>query len=293
MLIDMGDVIVGSDAIRSGAVTRGQLRWKYRPIYPDVYVPKDLEVTLAHRSRGAFLWSRRRGVITGRAAAALHGAKWVADTVPVEVLWANNHSPAGIISRREPIAPGEITWHRGMPIAKPARAALDIGRHMPRIEAVAHLDALARATGVQAADILELTYRYKGSRGVRRCREAIELMDAGAESPQESRVRVILIDQGFARPHTQIPVIDSDGYVFARLDMGWPELKIAVEYDGEHHRTDDAQYRKDASRIRKLNALNWIVIRVMKGDRPHEIAAWVRAAIELREREAMAAKLSA
>ncbi|MDA2894460.1 hypothetical protein PDG61_26370 [Mycolicibacterium sp. BiH015] len=289
----MGKVIVGSEAIRSGAVTRGQLRWNYRSIFPDVYVRKDLEVTVAVRSRGAYFWSRRRGVITGRAAAALHGARWIADTVPVEVIWANNHSPTGIVSRREPIAPGEITWHRGIPIANPARAALNIGRHLPRDEAVAHLDALARATGVQAADILELAQRYKGSRGVRRCRGAVELMDAGAESPQESRLRLILIDQGFPRPQTQIPVVDADDYVFARLDMGWQDLKIAVEYDGEHHRTDDTQYRKDARRIRGITAMGWIVIRVMKGDRAREIAAWVRGAIAQREREAMAVKMSA
>lgn len=293
MLIDMGKVIVGSEAIRAGTVTRGQLRWNYRSIFPDVYVRRDLEVTVAERSRGAYLWSRRRGVITGRAAAALHGARWIADTVPVEVIWANNHSPTGIVSRREPIAPGEITWHRGIPIAKPERAALDIGRHLARDEAVAHLDALARATGIAAPDILELTYRYKGSRGVRKCREAVALMDAGAESPQESRLRLTLIDLGFPRPFTQIPMVDASGYVFARLDMGWPDLKIAVEYDGEHHRTDDAQYRRDGRRLRRINAMGWIVIRVMKGDRRHEIKAWVQEAIAQREREAMAVKMSA
>ncbi|MDG4664267.1 hypothetical protein [Mycobacterium sp. 236(2023)] len=289
----MQEVIIGSDAVLSGALTRGQLRWNYRAIYPDIYLPKHLEATLAHRSRGAWLWSRRRGIITGRAAAAMHGAKWISETTPVGIIWANNYSPAGIISRREPIAPGEICWREGSPVVVPARAALDIGRHLRRDEAVAHLDALARATGVLASEVLDLSYRYKGSRGVRRCREAVALMDAGAESPQESRLRLVLIDHGFPRPLTQIPMCDAGGYVFARLDMGWPDLKIAVEYDGEHHRTDDAQYRKDARRLRRINDMGWIVIRVMKGDRPDEIAAWVRAAFALREREAMAVKESA
>jgi hypothetical protein len=289
----MGKVIVGSDAVLSGSLTRGQLRWNYRAIYPDIYVPKGLEPTLEVRAEGAFLWSHRRGVITGRAAAALHGARWIDDKAPIEILWTNSNPPDGILARRERIPPGEITRVNGIFVTVPPRTGLDLGRRLKRGEAVAHLDALARATGVQAPDILELINRYRGTKGVRRCREAIDLMDAGAESPQETRWRLILIDQGFPRPATQIPVADDAGYPFARLDMGWPDLRIAVEYDGEHHRTNDEQYRWDAIRLRKLEALDWIVIRVMKGDHPLEVRARVRRAFELRESEAMAAKLTA
>jgi very-short-patch-repair endonuclease len=289
----MGVAIVGSEAIFSGVLTRGQLRWNYRAVFPDIYLPKDLEPTLALRAEAAWLWSHRRGVITGRAAAALHGALWVDDNTPVEILWYNSNPPAGILSRRDRIPPGEITRIHGIFVTTPARTALDLGRRLPRGKAVAHLDALARATNVQAADILDLTNRYKGTKGVRRCREAVDLMDAGAQSPQETKLRLILIDNGFPRPRTQIPVADDDGYVFAYLDMGWPDLKIAVEYDGEHHRTDDAQYRWDAKRLRKIMAKGWIHIRVIKGDSPHEIAAWVKRAFELRESEGMAVQVPA
>ncbi len=288
----MGDVIVGSDAVLGSKLTRGELRWNYRAIFPDVYVPKDVEPTLKLRTEGAWMWARRRGVITGLAASALHGAAWVDDDVPVEVLWSNNRPPAGIITRREPIAPGQIMWLHGIPVATPARAALDIGRHQPRGRAVAHLDALARATGITASDILELAEKYKGSRGVRRCREAAALMDAGAQSPQETWLRLLLIDKKFPRPDTQIPVYDN-GYAFAYLDMGWRDPKIAVEYDGEQHRTSDVQYRWDAARLRRILAEGWIHIRVMKGDRPREIEAWVRHAFEVREREGMAVKVPA
>ena len=201
-------------------------------------MPKAVEPTLAHRTEGAWLWSRRRGVITGRAASAMHGSKWIPDDTPIELLWSNSNPPDGIIARRERIAPGEITRVNGMFVATPARTALDLGRHLPRGEAVARLDALGQATGVTAADILDLTHRYKGTKGVRRCREAVDLMDAGAQSPQETRVRLLLIDKGFPRPETQIPLLDQLGEPFAYLDMGWRDMMIAVEYDGEHHRTE-------------------------------------------------------
>lgn len=289
----MGDVIVGSQSVLAGTITRASLRWNYHAIFPDIYVQKDVEPTLAVRTRGAWLWSRRRGVITGRAAAALHDARWVDDATEIELLWANNHCPDGIITRRERIAPGEITWIDGMPVATPARTGLDLGRYLPRNIAVAHLDALASATGVTAEEILDLTYRYKGRHGVRLCREAVELVDAGAQSPQETRLRLLLIDKGFPPPQTQIPVIDQYGFEFAYLDMGWKDLRIAVEYDGDHHRTDTDQYRWDARRLRKLADAGWIVVRVMAGDRNDEVIAWVKQAWARRQREAMAVKTPA
>lgn len=286
----MGDVIVGSHTVMAGTVTRAQLRWNYRAIYPDVYVPKDVQPSLALRTEGAWLWARRRGVITGRAAAALHGARWVDDTSPIEVLWSNNRCPAGIIARREQIAPDEITWINGLPVATAARTGLDLGRHLPRHSAVAHLDALAAATRISAADILTLAQRYKGTNGVRCCREAADLMDAGAQSPKESWLRLLLTDNEFPRPETQIPVLDRSGYPFAYLDMGWRNMTIAVEYDGEQHRTDQQQYRWDVKRLRMLLAQGWIHIKVIAGDRDYEILQRVREAWAQREREAMAVK---
>src|SRR5271170_3892086 len=97
--------VVGSEALSSGALTRGQLRWNYRPIFPDVYIPKSTARSLEMMTIGAWLWSERRATITGRAAAALHGAKWVNKTAPIELLWRNNHCPPGIIARDERFAP--------------------------------------------------------------------------------------------------------------------------------------------------------------------------------------------
>ncbi|TRW86117.1 hypothetical protein FK535_06420 [Mycolicibacterium sp. 018/SC-01/001] len=286
----MGEAIIGSEAIAAGAITRGALRWNYSAIYPDVYVPNGTTPTLAVRTEGAWLWSHRRGVVTGRAAAALHGARWVDGAAPVELLWANSNPPPGIITRRGPIADDEITTLAGVSVANPARTGLDLGRYLPRTAAVAHLDALARVTQVSAAEILTLTYRYRGRHGVRRCREALASMNAGAQSPQETRLRLLLVDSGFPEPRTQIPVADAWGRTFAYLDMGWQDVMIAVEYDGDQHRTDTAQYRWDARRSRMLANSDWLVIRVMAGDRDHEVIGWVRQAWDRRQREARAVK---
>jgi hypothetical protein len=117
----------------------------------DVYVPRATVPSICDRAVGAWLWSKRRAVITGRAAAALHGAKWVDDAAPVEVIWENNHTPKGVIGRRERLDPKEVCEFRdGMSVATPVRTAFDLGRFLEFDDAVSHLDALGRATPVRA-----------------------------------------------------------------------------------------------------------------------------------------------
>jgi hypothetical protein len=288
----MGRIFLGTEAIERGELTRGQLRSRYRSIYRDVYIPRDAEQSLHTSTVGAWLWSGRRGVITGRAASALHGDRWVDDGTPVELLCANNRPPTGIITRRDRIGDDEIVRVDGIPVAAAQRTAFDLGRYLPRGVAVAHLDALARATGLTAHDVLPLAERYKGARGVRRFREAIDLMDPGGHSPKETWLRLLLVDSGFPRPQTQVPVYDTE-YGWAYIDMGWEDLLIGLEYDGDQHRTDPRRYAMDIAKHRMLSRRNWIILRVIKEHRPHQIINWVREAWSRREREAMVANRAA
>jgi hypothetical protein len=285
----MGGVFLGSEALARRELTRGQLRWNYRTIYPDVYQPRAAAWSLRANTVGAWLWSGRRAVITGRAAAALHGARWVDEAAEIELIWQNNHPPPGIITRNERFGYDEIIDIEGMPVATPQRTAFDLGRHLPRRAAVAHLDALARATGLSGAHVLPLADNYRGARGVRQLRSALELMDPGAQSPRETWLRILLVDAGFPRPTTQIPVLDRSGCALAYLDLGWEDVMVAAEYDGDQHRTDRRQYVKDIDRLRQLEQRGWIVVRVVAEDRPNAIIDRVRAAWAQRETEARVA----
>jgi very-short-patch-repair endonuclease len=64
--------------------------------------------------------------------------------------------------------------------------------------------------------------------------------------------------------------------------MGWEDLMVAAEYDGEQHRVDPWQYKRDVRRREAIDRLGWIVIRVIAGDRPAGIVARVRDAREYR-----------
>jgi very-short-patch-repair endonuclease len=144
------------------------------------------------------------------------------------------------------------------------------------------IDALARATEIKAVDVELLARRYPGRRGIARARQAMELFDTGAHSPKESWLRVILIQAGLPRPQTQIPVLNEFARAIAYLDMGWENVRVAVEYDGEQHRTERRQYTWDVRRLEMLERRGWIVVRVVAGDRPAEIVGRVREAFARR-----------
>lgn len=278
----MREPFIGSEAVAAGTLTKTQLTTRCRRMFADVYVPRDLEVDATVRAKAGWLWTRRRGVVAGFAAAALHGSRWVDDRLVVQLIHDNRRNPPGLQTHRDRIDDNEIVLVAGMPVTSPARTALDLGCWYPTMSAVAGIDALARATDVDAADIELLASRYPGRRGVARARQAIELFDAGAQSPKESWLRVVLVQAGLPRPRTQIRVRDEFGTTFAYLDMGWEDVKVAVEYDGDQHRSDRRQYSWDVRRSEMLQRLGWIVIRVLAGDRPAEIVGRVRAALARR-----------
>lgn len=160
----------------------------------------------------------------------------------------------------------------------PTRTALDLGCWYPVDEAVPAIDALLAATHLKACESELLAERYPGRRGIRRAREALGLADGGAQSPKETWLRLLIVRAGFPPPRTQIPVCDEFGEEFAYLDMGWEEIKVCVEYDGEQHRTNRKRYRWDVVRQEMIEGRGWINIRVGAGDRPADIIRRVAAA---------------
>ena len=97
----------------------------------------------------------------------------------------------------------------------------------------------------------------QGYVALRAAAKILDLADAGAESPPESLVRLLVLAAALPRPVTQIDVRG-----LYRLDMGWPQYKVAIEYDGSQHWTDPGQRARDIERLEFLAAQAWTIIRV-------------------------------
>ena len=277
----MNDVFVGSEALRQGMLSSYRLRSGFRAIYPDVYLARHARPSLRIRSEAAWLWSGRRGVLAGLAASALHGSNWIDESEPVELIWRNQHAPTGVVTRNQCLGSDEVTHVAGLPVTTPPRTAFDLARRPSRGDAVARLDALMRATPFSVEDVLVLAKRHRGTRGLRRLRAVLPLVDPGAASPKETWLRLQLVDAGLPAPETQIPVVHHYRTV-AMLDMGWDRFQVAVEYDGDQHRTDRRQYVRDIRRLKALEDCGWIIIRVIAEDRPEDVIRRVREALHRR-----------
>lgn len=125
----MAAVFVGSEAVSAGQVTRHELQRFYRPIFRGVYLAKSAEPTLRDRTVAAWLASGRRGVVAGLAASSLHGASWVDQDVPIELVGVKCRQQEGLIARNERIGADEVTRISGLPVTHRVRTAFDLGRY--------------------------------------------------------------------------------------------------------------------------------------------------------------------
>ena len=251
---------IGSEAVASGQLTRGQLRWNYKRIHPDVYVAADVNLDLFMRAYGASLWTRGEGVVSGLAAARLHGVDGIPDSTPIELIGTSRRAPRGVVVRNERIESDEIQTIAGMRVTKPARTALEVARRLPRDAAVVQLDKLAAVARVDEREVESLLARYRGARGIARAYPALDLIDGGTRNPQETRLRLLLHDTGLPRPETSI-CLEDRGFV-AVLGMGWrgPKIGVSVVLDDEvrHPYLNEQLVRREAA----IQRLRWIEVKV-------------------------------
>lgn len=230
-------------------------------VHRDIYVARGTKPTALLRARAAWLRSRGHGVLAGYSASAFHGARWIDPALPAYIIDSNRRPARGIVTWSDAIDEDEICSIGDIHLTTPARTAVDLACKFPEDTAVAAIDALARATRMKVADIELAAERHSGRKGIKRARATIAFVDPGAESPRETWLRLLVVRAGYPPPQTQYPIYNEYGALLGEVDFAWPELKIAVEYEGRHH-TDPEQLRKDILRIDEIIEMGWTVIRV-------------------------------
>ncbi len=283
---DMGNLVTGSTAIASGLLTRHELRTGYRRIYRNVYLPIGVELTATIRAEAAFLWSDGSAVVCGASAAAVHGNPWISADRPAELIREWRSAPTGIIVYADTLCSGESTMLGGVQVTTHARTVFDIGRRVHTSRAVELIDVLLRNCSM--SEVREVASRHRGARGIRRLMNVLSLADPGAESVQETRLRMCLVGAGLPRPETQIELCGPDGRTI-RLDMGWREQRVAAEFDGAQHWGDSVQHRRDIERQETIAAMGWRLVRVSRDqliNQPLAVVHRVRAALSAASRAA-------
>ncbi|MBB5870425.1 very-short-patch-repair endonuclease [Allocatelliglobosispora scoriae] len=283
-----GRIFSARSALQRGLLTPADLHsTAWQRLFRGVYADRALTITHLLRVRAAAKHLLPAdAVIAGRSAAYLHGADVIPDDDPVEIISPRSFGPMrGIRSHLGSVASDETAiGPLGLPVTTPVRTCWDLARWLDTVEAVVIIDILAAKHVVTIGELKAHALAQAGTRGWLRLSKAADLADAGSESPQESRLRVGLVRSGVPRPVTQ-HAIYQDGTFIARVDLAWPQFKIAIEYDGQWH-IATAQFHKDRRRLNALQAAGWIVLHVtserLRNDLPGVVAE-LRAAIATRK----------
>lgn len=261
----------------------GRLRRIARGIYAVRRV-----VDLPLRVRGLLSTLPPEAAASHATAAALYGADLPVGDGRVEILvpWHRDVAPRpGLLVRRAAMEPTDVVVIGGLRRTVPGRTAVDLGRTRPLVEGVVAIDALLHVTGCTVVHVAPALAAATGLRGVRRARQAMALAEPLAESVMETALRLVLLLGGLPRPTPQLVVLDQSGGFVARVDLGYPETRLALEYDGRAAHLEPGAFRRERSRQNALVRCGWTVLRYTAADvlsSPHQIVSDVQAHLLLR-----------
>lgn len=226
-----------------------------------------------------------KGVFSHETAAALWGM-WMP--------WATaGFSPVHVSKRRQDGGPPwrqGITGHQlpphasildrgGVRVTSPAWTWVDLaGTRMSLEDLVATGDSLLQRENGPAAqrepglhplstvEEIKATIAVRPKvKGIVRAREAVELLRSCHDSRPESIVRTRLLEAGLPEPAIN-PVLRMSSGKTIQPDLAWIELKVCIQYEGDHHRADKDQWHRDIGRDRTMLKDGWVVLRLTSRD---------------------------
>lgn len=177
------------------------------------------------------------------------------------------------------LAPADVVWRDGFPVTSPARTCFDLAGRLALVEAVAAIDMAMHRDIITFERFRDYVARHNGVAGVVKARRILEHLEPKSESPMESRLRMLLVQGGLARPEAQVSLTDPRGAFVARVDLFYADARLAVEYDGSQHRD---QLTDDNRRQNRLHEIGVSVLRYTAPDlkeRPDQVLIQVRRAL--------------
>lgn len=238
---------------------------RFRRLYRDVYVCRDIEMTLIRWLQAARLVLPAGAAISHTTALWLYG-------VEVGTWWPLQFSTdqgaqtrkAGLLLHRRR---GTLSRHsrQGLPVLGPDRTFVDCATNLGFVDLVITADWL---THLRVTTLKQLV-SYADARhldGVKRARRALSFARKGAESPKETLIRLMLVFARLPEPECNKGIFDQNGRFLARGDLIYFDWKVLVEYDGWQHERDAKQRQRDRERREQLEAKGWRVIVITSED---------------------------
>lgn len=243
-----------------------------REVVRGTYVASQVRDTIELRTWALRLVLPDSAIVADRTAAWLYGIDVLPRSAAHEPVPLDVFSRAESRIRRPGVASGvrelrdtDVELVDGIPVTTPWRTALDLGRLLPRYDAIGALDAFLRL-GVCEQELAWGVHRFPGFRGVLQLRELVPIADPRAESMPESALRLHGRDAGLPPLQPQLSVCDRWGHEVYRLDLALPTLRYGAEYHGERFHTGEDREAYDMARAEQLESDGWALDAFWKHD---------------------------
>lgn len=258
-----------TQALEAG-VSRSVLRGRrFQRVAHGVLIEASAPVDLATRARAAILTHPAGARISHATAAHLLGIP-VPDDPQVHVTVpdrSKRRNRSGVSAHVGPASKHIVV--AGVPVSSGDVLFVELAHTLSQVDAVVAGDAMIRMDHLVLSGLLDRLQVHPGHGRVR-ARSAARLLRAGVESAMESRVRLLLVLAGFPEPLINHELRHCDGHY--RPDLCWPERRLIIEYDGQHHRNDLDQWDRDIIRREWFQSQGWQVVTLVARDVFHRPA---------------------
>jgi hypothetical protein len=187
--------------------------------------------------------------------------------------------PVGVVERSGDLRLVSVPemWLGVAKEARPGRAGL--------VDVVVLGDAILRRRLATVEDLDAHLQRSARRAGVVLARGALPMLRPRVDSPMETRTRLVLVLAGLPCPETNVPVYDDHRQWIGRPDLAYPALRLAIQYEGDVHRTDRRRWQQDVGRDEVLQDHGWRVVKVVADDVFRRAGVLVRRVREAADRQ--------
>ncbi len=249
-----------SEARTLGVSARALRGSAYRPVLHGVLVDARVPDTLVTRARAALLVSPEGGVVSHWTAARLWGGR-VPDNDFVHVAFMRR-----VRFRVHGVKPHcfrhrlDVRQRHGLPVTSPAQTFCHMARFLGLVDLVALGDSLVRKGRCTPDDLRAYAGGWPGQFHTE-CVDAARLVRERVDSSPETALRLLMVLAGLPEPEVDIRIRDADGAIRFRIELGYEDVRLAIEYDGRWH-LDGEQPAKDAARREELGRDGWTFVLV-------------------------------
>ncbi len=250
-----------AEARAAGLTTEILLSGRFHKICWDTYVAREVPITPLLRAKAVIRLVPSGSYVSHHTAAELWGAAPPADGATHVTL----PSACGRLVRQGVRShyrkhPAQTTVRKGVPISTPEQTFLDLAAvGVGLVDLVVVADGLIKAGHTSPERLIETSAQWDG-RGCRLARRAAALARKAVDSPQETRLRLLLVLAGLPEPRVNLIIRGRDGGWRRRYDLAYEELRLIIEYDGRQHAEDTQQWLTDIFRREELDQIRWRLV---------------------------------